>query len=94
MYLNADSPGPRRKPCIRDLHELLRDYLPLPLVKLASLPELERRCHEIATEHPRFREEVPLVLQGETQRRGRVGARGARDVGASGRTVHRVVRYM
>jgi O6-methylguanine-DNA--protein-cysteine methyltransferase len=54
------------------MHELLRDHLPEPLVKLTTLQELERRCDEIAAEHPRFREEVPLVLRGETQRRVRL----------------------
>jgi hypothetical protein len=57
---------------MRDMHELLRDHLPAPLVKLTPLQELERRCHEIAAEHPRFREEVPLVLRGEVQRRVRL----------------------
>jgi hypothetical protein len=72
MHLNTDPVQPARKPCIRDLHELLRDHLPVPLVKLTPLQELERRCHEIAAEYPRFREEVPLVLRGETQRRTRL----------------------
>ncbi|WBO85985.1 hypothetical protein [Hymenobacter yonginensis] len=29
---------------------------------LASLPEFERRCHEINTTHPQYREETPLVV--------------------------------
>lgn len=72
MHLNTDPAQPLGKPCIRDMHELLRDHLPAPLVKLTPLQELERRCHEIAAEHPRFREEVPLVLRGEAQRRTRL----------------------
>jgi hypothetical protein len=72
VHLNTDPIVPPGKPCIRDLHELLRDHLPLPLVKLTSLSELERRCREIAAEYPRFREEVPLVLRGEAQRRTRL----------------------
>ena len=72
MYLNTTPAEPAPKPCIRDLHELLRDHLPAPLVKLTPLKELERRCHEIVAEHPRFREEAPLVLRGEAQRRVRL----------------------
>lgn len=72
MHLNTDSVGPPGKPCIRDLHELLRDHLPENLVKLTPLPELERRCHEIVAEHARFREEAPLVLKGEARRRHRL----------------------
>ena len=69
MHLNATLDPPPPKPCIRDLAELLRDHLPPLLVKLTPLKELRRRCHEIAAEHPRFREEVPLVLVGEERRR-------------------------
>lgn len=69
MHLNTTPDPPLPKPCLRDLHELLRDHLPAPLVKLTSLGELRRRCHEIVAEHPRFREEVPLVLTGEERRR-------------------------
>lgn len=69
MHLNTTPDEPPRLPCIRDMHELLRDHLPAPLVKLAPLPELARRCREIAAEHPRFREEVPLVLSIEERRR-------------------------
>jgi len=69
MHLNRTPDAPPRKPCVRDLHELLRDHLPPLLIKLTALPELARRCEEIAAEHPRFREETPLVLAGEAQRR-------------------------
>jgi hypothetical protein len=72
MYLNTDPIEPLGKPCIRDMHELLRDHLPASLIMLTPLQELERRCHEIAAQHPRFREEVPLVLRGEAQRRTRL----------------------
>ncbi len=71
MYLNKAPDEPPRRPCIRDYADLLRDHLPEPLVKLTSLPELERRCHEIVAEHPRFREEAPLLLAGEQRRRRR-----------------------
>lgn len=37
MYLNTDPIAPPGMPCIRDLHELLRDHLPTPIVKLTSL---------------------------------------------------------
>lgn len=72
LHLNTDPADPERLPCIRDMHELLRDHLPAPLVMLTPLPELARRCHEIVATHPRFREEAPLVLQGETHRRQRL----------------------
>ena len=73
MHLNTTPAPPPGKPCIRDMHELLRDHLP-PAVVLKALPlaELERRCHEVAAEHQRFREEVPLVLAGEASRRHRL----------------------
>lgn len=75
MLINRASDPAPAKPCIRDLHELLRDHLPAPLIKLTPLKELRRRCHEIVAEHPRFREEVPLVLVGEQQRRERLAGR-------------------
>ena len=73
MHINYTPAEPAGKPCIRDMHELLRDHLP-PAVVLKALPleELERRCHEVAAEHQRFREEAPLVLQGEASRRHRL----------------------
>ena len=70
MHLNLTPdppPAPPRLPCIRDLADLLRDHLPPLLVKLTPLKELRRRCAEIVAEHPRFREEAPLVLDGERQ---------------------------
>lgn len=73
MHLNKSPAEPPGMPCIRDYSELISDkgLLPELLVKLTPLPELERRCEEIAAEHPRFREEVPLVLAGEKHRRRR-----------------------
>ena len=73
MYLNTTPPEPPRKPCIRDLHELLHQHLCPKLVMLTPLAELERRLHEIAAQHPRFQEETPLVLAGEAHRRRRLG---------------------
>ena len=75
MHLNTTPDPPPGKPNILEYAELLRDYLPEPLIKLVPLPELRRRCHEITAEHPRFREEVPLVLSGETHRRERLSGR-------------------
>jgi hypothetical protein len=72
MHLNTTPDPPPAKPCIRDMAELLRDHLPpAPVLKALPLAELARRCHEIAAEHQRFREETPLVLKGETARRQR-----------------------
>jgi len=72
MHLNTTPPEPPRLPCLRDLHELLRDHLP-PAVVIKALPleELARRCQEAAAEHHRFREEAPLVLATEAARRKR-----------------------
>ena len=72
MHLNTTPASPPAKPCIRDMHELLRDHLPAPLVKLTPLKQLRRRLQEITAEHPRFREEAPLVLLGEERRRQRL----------------------
>jgi hypothetical protein len=72
MHLNTDQQLPPSKPCIRDMHELLRDHLDPNLIKLVPLEELDRRGHEIVAEHPRFREEMPLVVRGEAGRRKRL----------------------
>jgi hypothetical protein len=71
MHLNITPDPPPAKPCIRDLHELLHVVLSPQLVMLSPLEELARRLHEIAAQHPRFREEAPLVLAGEQRRRHR-----------------------
>ena len=71
MHLNLTPDPPPQKPCIRDLHELLHLHLTPQLVMLAPLEELSRRLHELAAQHPRFREEAPLVLVGEERRRQR-----------------------
>lgn len=71
MHLNLTPNDPPRLPCWRDMHELLHVVLTPQLVMLAPLDELARRLHEIAAQQPRFREEVPLVLAGETHRRHR-----------------------
>jgi hypothetical protein len=72
MHLNTAPQEPPRNPCIRDMHELLRDHLDPNLIKLVPLEELDRRGHEIVAEHPRFREEMPLVVRGEAGRRQRL----------------------
>ena len=74
MHLNTDPPAPAapsKKPCARDMNELLTKHLPEQLIKLVSLEELERRGTELVAEQPRFAEEVPLVLAGEQYRRAR-----------------------
>jgi hypothetical protein len=71
MHLNTTPNPPPAKPCIRDMHELVHVVLTEPLLMLAPLPELARRLHEVTAQHPRFREEAPLVLAGETARRRR-----------------------
>jgi len=71
MHLNLTPDPPPAKPCIRDMHELVHVVLTEPLLMLAPLPELARRLHEVVAQHPRFREEAPLVLAGEQHRRHR-----------------------
>jgi hypothetical protein len=74
MHLNTDPPipaAPAKKPCARDMNELLTRHLPEQLIKLIPLDELERRGTELVAEQPRFAEEVPLVLAGEARRRAR-----------------------
>jgi len=72
MRVNHDPAAPARKPCLRDLHRLTTTLLPPALVMLTSLPELERRAREINATHPQYREETPLVVQWERQRRQRL----------------------
>jgi len=72
MHLNTDQPGSPALPCIRDMNELVYERLSPQLIKLSALPELARCLHELVAEHPRFREEAPLVLVGEQQRRQRL----------------------
>lgn len=71
MHLNTDPAIPARLPSILDYSELISPsgLLPETLVKLVPLDELERRCEEINTTHPQYREETPLVLAGEQKRR-------------------------
>jgi hypothetical protein len=70
MHLNTDPDEPPGKPCIRDFAELVNVHLPpANVIKALPLTDLERRCDEIVVEHPHLREEVPLVLAGETRRR-------------------------
>ncbi|MBF9239493.1 hypothetical protein I2I05_19020 [Hymenobacter sp. BT683] len=74
MHLNTDAladPAPRKKPCIRDMHELVTHHLPSAVVKLIPLDELDRRGEELMAEHPRFVEELPILVQGEKVRRAR-----------------------
>lgn len=69
MHLNTDPVEPPRKPCARDMNLLTTTLLIPALVKLVPLDELRRRGQEIMLTHPQYREEVPLVVEWETQRR-------------------------
>ena len=73
MHLNTTPPAPQRKPCLRDLAQLTSPtgLLPATLVPLLPLKQLKRRAAEIEATHPQYREELPLVLAYETQRRQR-----------------------
>lgn len=73
MHLNTTPPAPPRKPCLRDLAQLTSPsgLLPAAVVPLLPLKQLKRRANEIAATHPQYREELPLVLAYEAQRRRR-----------------------
>ncbi|UOR06273.1 hypothetical protein MUN82_04055 [Hymenobacter aerilatus] len=68
-YMQVAAPTPAGKPCIRDYSELVTRVIPEPLAQLVPLPELARRCDEVARTQPRFREETPILLAAETRRR-------------------------
>jgi hypothetical protein len=72
MHLNTDPAPPARKPCWRDLANLTATLLPPALVQLVPLKQLRRRVREINATHPHYREETPLVLAWEEQRRQRL----------------------
>lgn len=73
MHLNTTPPDPQRKPNLRELADLTSPtgLLPATLVPLLPLKQLRRRAAEIEATHPQYREELPLVLAYETQRRQR-----------------------
>ncbi|MBO2007581.1 hypothetical protein [Hymenobacter negativus] len=74
MHLNTAPPAPAapaKKPCMRDMHELVTRHMPDQLIKLVPLDELERFGAELVAEQPRFAEEVPLRVAGEARRRAR-----------------------
>ncbi len=72
MHLNTEPVGPQRKPNIFDFAELKATLLPDTLVMLVPLEELDRRANEIDATHPRFREETPVVVAIERNRRARL----------------------
>lgn len=74
MRVNHDPAPPARKPCLRDYKELTTTptLLPDALVMLVPLPELERRAQEIDITHPHLREETPIRVALERQRRQRL----------------------
>jgi hypothetical protein len=73
MHLNTAPPAPPRKPNLLELAQLTSPtgLLPAAVVPLLSLKQLRRRAHEIEATHPQYREELPLVLSYEAQRRRR-----------------------
>jgi hypothetical protein len=74
MHPNTTPPTPARLPNMLELAQLTspEGLLPSTLVPLLPLQELERRAHEINVTHPQYREETPLVLAWEQQRRQRL----------------------
>jgi hypothetical protein len=75
MHVNTTPPAPARKPCWRDYAQLTATLLPDALVQLVPLKQLKRRIREINATHPQYREETPLVLHYEVQRRQRLSGR-------------------
>jgi hypothetical protein len=75
MHLDTTPAAPPRKPCIRDMAQLVATLLPANLVQLVPLKQLKRRIREINATHPQYREETPLVLHYEVQRRQRLSGR-------------------
>ena len=73
MHLDTTPLAPPRKPCLRDLAQLTSPtgLLPAAVLPLLPLKQLRRRANEIAATHPQYREELPLVLAYEAQRRRR-----------------------
>ncbi|MGI4865855.1 MAG: hypothetical protein ACRYFZ_18165 [Janthinobacterium lividum] len=73
MHLNDSPTGPARLPNMRELAQLTSPtgLLPQRIVPLMSLKQLKRRAAEIEATHPQYREELPLVLAYEQQRRRR-----------------------
>lgn len=73
MQVNLDPAAPPRKPNLLELAQLTSPtgLLPATVVPLLSLKQLRRRAHEIEATHPQYREELPLVLAYEAQRRQR-----------------------
>ncbi|MDO7876021.1 hypothetical protein Q5H93_14855 [Hymenobacter sp. ASUV-10] len=72
MYLNTSPPTPATEPNPQELAELQATLLPPALVMLVPEDQLERRCYEINITHPHYREETPVVLKEERQRRQRL----------------------
>jgi len=62
------------KPCIRDYSYLITHIIPEQFFTLVPLPELARRCNEVARKQPRFAEETPVLLAIETGRRAAYSA--------------------
>lgn len=73
MQVNLEPAAPQRKPNLLELAQLTSStgLLPAAVVPLLSLKQLRRRAHEIEATHPQYREELPLVLAYEAQRRQR-----------------------
>ena len=73
MHLNTTPPAPARLPNILELKELISPtgLLPEHIVPLLPLKQLKRRAAEIEATHPQYREELPLVLAYEMNRRQR-----------------------
>ena len=74
MRVNTDPAPPAPKPNWLDYQELITTptLMPDALVMLVPVSELERRAQEINITHPHLREETPVRVALEVQRRQRL----------------------
>ena len=77
MRVNTDPAPPPAKPNWLDYQELTTTptLLPDSMVMLVPLAELERRAEEINITHPHLREETPVRVALEVQRRQRLSGK-------------------
>ena len=69
MHPATSTPSPSSLPCIRDYSELITKVIPEPVYTLVPMEELERRGAEVVRIHPRFAQEMPVLIKGEKKRR-------------------------
>ena len=71
LYLNTARADSGRVN-LRELADVRQHHMPAPLVRFATLCELERVAAETSCQHPQLREETQFVLHEELGRRQRL----------------------